>query len=60
MPDQFKCRFCHKSYTEILEFLDHFETHMNQDQENESKSKEMQPGATYKEGQGGHSGLSLH
>ena len=31
MPGQFQCRFCSESYKEVLEFLDHFETHMTQD-----------------------------
>ena len=29
MAEQFQCRFCQKSYKEVLGFLDHFETHMN-------------------------------
>ena len=29
MSEQFQCRFCQKSYKEVLGFLDHFETHMN-------------------------------
>ena len=32
MSGQYQCRFCPQSYKEVLEFLDHFETHMNQDQ----------------------------
>ena len=37
MSEQFQCRFCPHSYTKVLEFLDHFETHMNQnEQQNES------------------------
>ena len=32
MPKQYQCRFCPKSYNEVLEFLDHFDTHMNKDQ----------------------------
>ena len=31
MSGQFKCRFCSESFHEVLGFLDHFETHMNQD-----------------------------
>ena len=36
MGEQYQCRFCPKSYKEVLEFLDHFETHMKQ---NEQPSK---------------------
>ena len=32
MSEQYQCRFCPQSYKEVLEFLDHFETHMKQDQ----------------------------
>ena len=33
MSEQFQCRFCPHSYTKVLEFLDHFETHMNQNEQ---------------------------
>ena len=33
MPEQFQCRFCPESYKEVLGFLDHFETHMNQNEQ---------------------------
>ena len=33
MGEQFQCRFCPESYKEVLEFLDHFETHMNQNEQ---------------------------
>ena len=47
MAGQFKCRFCSKSFKDVLGFLDHFETHVNQDspknkenvQQNSSDSK---------------------
>ena len=32
MEDQYQCRFCLETYEEIQNFLDHFETHMNEDQ----------------------------
>ena len=31
------CRFCPESYSEVLGFLDHFETHMNQNEQNKTK-----------------------
>ena len=40
MPEQFQCRFCPKSYKEVLEFLDHFETHMDQDYTEEKEKEE--------------------
>ena len=33
MGEQFQCRFCPESYKEVLGFLDHFETHMNQNEQ---------------------------
>ena len=36
MPGQFQCRFCPEIYSEVLEFLDHFEIHMNQDESKEN------------------------
>ena len=30
MSENFQCRFCSASYKEVLGFLDHFESHMNQ------------------------------
>ena len=32
MPEQFQCRFCSESYNEVLEFLDHFGTHIIQEE----------------------------
>ena len=32
MSEHFKCRFCQERFKEVLGFLDHFETHMNQNQ----------------------------
>ena len=32
MPEQFQCRFCPESFKEVLDFLDHFETHVNKNQ----------------------------
>ena len=37
MPEQFQCRFCPESYQGVLEFLDHFETHMNLEEQNQNK-----------------------
>ena len=37
MPQQFRCRFCQQSYQEVLQFLDHFETHMNQEEQKQNK-----------------------
>ena len=42
MPEQFQCRFCPESYKEVLEFLDHFETHVTHDHP-EAKQKEHNP-----------------
>ena len=39
MPEQFQCRFCPESFKEVIEFLDHFEIHMNK---NEPDQKEEQ------------------
>ena len=39
MAEQFQCRFCNKSYNEVQEFLDHFESHMNQNQNDEESWK---------------------
>ena len=40
MPEQFQCRFCPESYNEILGFLDHFETHMNQNEPSEQEQQD--------------------
>ena len=40
MSEQFQCRFCPQSYKEVIGFLDHFETHMNQNQK-ETKQNEL-------------------
>ena len=39
MAEQFQCRFCTESYDEVLEFLDHFETHMTQNEQTEDKQQ---------------------
>ena len=31
MDDQYQCRFCKESFNDMLDFLDHFEIHMNQE-----------------------------
>ena len=41
MGEQFQCRFCLESYKEVLAFLDHFETHMNSEKEDQNHEKEM-------------------
>ena len=39
MPEEFQCRFCPESYQEVVQFLDHFETHMNQQEQNQNKQQ---------------------
>ena len=39
MPEQFQCRFCPKSYNEVLGFLDHFETHVNQNEQTQDEQQ---------------------
>ena len=41
MPEQYKCRFCGKSYNEVLAFLDHFETHMRDNGEAKNKQENV-------------------
>ena len=38
MSKEFQCRFCQECFKEVLEFLDHFETHMNQKENKEPKA----------------------
>ena len=40
MPEQFQCRFCTESYKEVIEFLDHFETHVTQDHPDTKQKQE--------------------
>ena len=39
MTSQFQCRFCKESYDEIQEFLDHFETHMTQNEQTQDEQQ---------------------
>ena len=39
MASQFQCRFCTESYDIVLEFLDHFETHMTQNEQTQDKQQ---------------------
>ena len=41
MPEQFQCRFCSESYNEVLRFMDHFETHMNQNEPSEQEQQHV-------------------
>ena len=44
MPEQFQCRFCLKSYIDVLRFLDHFETNMNDNKPNEREAQKDESG----------------
>ena len=41
MPEQFQCRFCPKSYNEVLEFLDHFESHVSDNKPNQKEAQDI-------------------
>ena len=38
MPEEFQCRLCQESYKNVLGFLDHFETHVQQQNEQQNAS----------------------
>ena len=41
MADQLHCRLCPNSYKAVLEFMDHFETHMNQNEQIQRPTEDM-------------------
>ena len=40
MAEQFQCRFCPESFKEVLQFLDHFEIHMNDNKPNQTEEQQ--------------------